>query len=196
MKRAYIAWLVTGILLLGWTLAPAQWGGAGAWGSLKEFLASAHTWEGKQTLNGGIESTTGDFSGVVNATSTDPSTIANLESGISPWGVNGNTTLTANRVYSVRGLAAAPIAKIDGTLTPGSKYFVIDHSRSGDPVQSLGVTVWAKDKTILFGSGSSADSGQTIFVISGETGYVLQFLAVDANTLKMFTTDATVYHVD
>lgn len=143
-----------------------------------------------------INGTTGYFSGAVNIPATDPSTIANLESGISPYGVNGNTTLTANRVYTVRGLATAPIAKIDGTLTPGSKYFVIDHSRSGDPVQSSGATVWAKDKKILFGSGGTADSGETVFVLSGNTNVMLQFYAVDSSTLVMLPTDATIYHVD
>lgn len=126
-------------------------------------------------------------------TATYPSTIANLESGVSPYGVNGDTTLTANRVYTMTSLAASPILGIQGPLTPGSKYIVIDHTRAGD---DSGASVWGKDITIRFGSGSSADSGTTIFALSGNTGMVLQFYAVDASTLVMLPTDVIIHHVD
>ena len=54
MKKVYTIWLATVIVLLAWTITPAQWGGSGAWDALNKFLNEPHSWKATQTFEEGV----------------------------------------------------------------------------------------------------------------------------------------------
>ena len=163
MKRTYTAWLVTALILLGWTMAPAQWGGHGGWNSIEEFLNSSHTWKAQQTFEEGVVMPTMD-SGTSTYTPGSGVTFVNLDlsktwhyinhngtSGVSIQWTNVPTLTSATRTYFVQIKQAGATA---GTVVWTGP---TEHPESGTS-PTLTTTLGEKD---TFAVNLSSETGST-----------------------------------
>ena len=163
MKKAYTIWLATVIVLLAWTITPAQWGGSGAWDALNKFLNEPHSWKATQTFEGGVVMPTMD-SGASTYTPGSGVTFVNLDlsktwhyinhngtSGVSLFWSNVPTLTSATRTYFVQIKQAGATA---GTVVWTGP---TEHPESGTS-PTLTTTIGEKD---TFAVNLSSETGST-----------------------------------
>jgi hypothetical protein len=118
---------------------------------------------------------TNTFTGSVAIPATDPSRIANLESGTSLYAINGSGTIsTFNRIYTLD-LDTSPILKLDA-LTDVNVWVVFKDLRSAG--NDSGVSIWSPTDQIGSGVGASRASGSTIFHTTGNSLFQTSLKAV------------------
>lgn len=129
---------------------------------------------------------------------TDPSTVANAETGASTWPIAGNMALTKNRIYVVTA-TTSPNATLPAIDSIGSQEaYVLDGVVPGTSGgASGGVSVGCSGNSIWVGEGSSYTACTTAFVLSGNSGYMLTFKAITGRggikAYRLLPTNVPVY---
>lgn len=99
--------------------------------------------------------------------------------GVSTYAINGDVTFTYAEHMTGRvgefALATSPTIQLDDLADVYAVVVVTDTTTAGD---DSGVTVWSPNNKIHSGIGSTYTSGDTIFVNTGNTGFVLTLKAM------------------